>query len=250
MLRGKAYILIPLGDIMANDFLENHSVVDEIIKLIESARDELTIITPFLNLDPRMKNALNSAKNSDVSITLYTKWKEKLAAKDEKHIDFFKSIGAEIVFIDRLHSKLYVNEREAVMCSMNMVAGSQSDSQEIGIFTNDERLVRDFNAYAGRMYKRKMSDDFSPKKSAAKDSPSRKKEEANMGYCIRTKSRIPFDKDNPFTPEKMKIVLSYKTKNYPEKYCHFTGEDSNGKTTYARPILSKNWDAAKDKHGL
>ncbi len=42
----KAYINNTLASIMANDFLENHRVVDEIIKLIESARQEFYLTFP------------------------------------------------------------------------------------------------------------------------------------------------------------------------------------------------------------
>lgn len=37
--------------------------------------------------------------------------------------------------------------------------------------------------------------------------------------------------------------------DYPEKYCHFSGEPSNGETTFARPILKKNWARAKEVFG-
>jgi hypothetical protein len=32
--------------------------------------------------------------------------------------------------------------------------------------------------------------------------------------------------------------------DYGEAYCHFTGEQSYGETTFARPILRKNWTKA------
>lgn len=36
--------------------------------------------------------------------------------------------------------------------------------------------------------------------------------------------------------------------NYPEKYCHFSGDKSNGKTSKIKPILGKYWKVAKEKH--
>jgi hypothetical protein len=42
----------------------------------------------------------------------------------------------------------------------------------------------------------------------------------------------------------------FSNNEYPEKYCHFSGEPSSGETTFSRPILRKNWTKAKDVFGL
>jgi hypothetical protein len=33
--------------------------------------------------------------------------------------------------------------------------------------------------------------------------------------------------------------MDAKNKDFKEKYCHFSGEFSNGQTSFARPILAK-----------
>jgi hypothetical protein len=70
------------------------------------------------------------------------------------------------------------------------------------------------------------------------------------GYCIRTGVKIPFNVEKPFSTEALKIWSRYNDKNYPEKYCHFSGEKSEGKTSFSRPILNKNWKKAKAEHKL
>jgi hypothetical protein len=65
------------------------------------------------------------------------------------------------------------------------------------------------------------------------------------GYCIRTGVSIPFNPDRPLCDEAFKSWSRYKDKNYSEKFCHLTGEPSNGETSFARPILKKNWIKAK-----
>ena len=42
----------------------------------------------------------------------------------------------------------------------------------------------------------------------------------------------------------------YSDTEYPEKFCHFSGEHSNGETSVSKPILKKNWKRAKEIHGL
>lgn len=60
-----------------------------------------------------------------------------------------------------------------------------------------------------------------------------------FGYCIRTGERIPFDVTHPFSLDAYRSWASFKNWNYRENYCHKTGEQSNGRTSMAEPILNK-----------
>lgn len=66
-----------------------------------------------------------------------------------------------------------------------------------------------------------------------------------VGYCIRTGTPIPFNPGRPFCDDAYKSWAKFSKEDYPEKFCHFTGEPSNGETTKARPIMKKNWAVAK-----
>jgi hypothetical protein len=63
----------------------------------------------------------------------------------------------------------------------------------------------------------------------------------NNGYCIRTGVRIPINIERPMCFEAYKVWNEYGDRNYPEKFCHFTGELSYGETSYNKPILNRNW---------
>lgn len=58
-----------------------------------------------------------------------------------------------------------------------------------------------------------------------------------LGYCIRTGVRIPFDPSRPFSYEAYQSWVIFENWDYPEKYCHKTGKYSNGRTSMANPIL-------------
>ena len=62
-----------------------------------------------------------------------------------------------------------------------------------------------------------------------------------MGYCIRTGEEIPINRDEPMSPRAFKSWVRFEDEEYPEKYCHFSGEPSDGQTSMAKPILKKNW---------
>lgn len=64
------------------------------------------------------------------------------------------------------------------------------------------------------------------------------------GYCIRTGENIEFNPERPMSNKAFKMWNKYGDKDYEEKYCHYSGEPSNGETTFAKPILRKNWKKA------
>lgn len=71
-----------------------------------------------------------------------------------------------------------------------------------------------------------------------------------LGYCIRTGNKIPFNPNKPFCNEAYQSWAKFGNEEYPEKYCHFSGEKSNGETSKAKPILRKNWSEAKKVFNL
>lgn len=65
------------------------------------------------------------------------------------------------------------------------------------------------------------------------------------GYCIRTGVEIPFNPEKPLCYSAFKTWNEYGDTEYPENYCHFSGELSGGETCVSKPILRKNWKKAK-----
>ena len=77
-----------------------------------------------------------------------------------------------------------------------------------------------------------------------------KSTDLDTAFCIRTGISIPFNTERPMTNEAFKSWSRYGDENYPEKFCHFSGESSHGETSFTRPILFKNWKKAKEKFGF
>lgn len=65
-----------------------------------------------------------------------------------------------------------------------------------------------------------------------------------MGYCIRSGTPIPFNIEEPMTPKAFKSWARFEDSDYEEKFCHFSGEESKGRTSMAKPIMKKNWKKA------
>ncbi|OOG73800.1 phospholipase D family protein [Algoriphagus sp. A40] len=62
--------------------------------------------------------------------------------------------------------------------------------------------------------------------------------EHSHGFCIRTGIQIKFNPKQPMSAEAWKSWNKFANENYPEKFCHKTGQASNGKTSMKNPILN------------
>ena len=67
-----------------------------------------------------------------------------------------------------------------------------------------------------------------------------------IGYCIRTGEVIEYNIKMPFSQKAFKNWEKFENEEYPEKHCHYSGEKSNGKTSFSKPILKKNWKMSKN----
>jgi hypothetical protein len=70
------------------------------------------------------------------------------------------------------------------------------------------------------------------------------------GYCIRTGVEIKFNIEKPLSYDAFKKWNIHGNEDFPEKFCHFSGEPSKGETSVKKPILSKNWKKAKEIFNL
>jgi hypothetical protein len=68
------------------------------------------------------------------------------------------------------------------------------------------------------------------------------------GYCIRTGQQIAFNLKKPYCSQAFSTWSQFGNKDYAENFCHFSGEGSNGDTSFANPILKRNWRKAKEQH--
>lgn len=100
----------------------------------------------------------------------------------------------------------------------------------------------------------KLSDFFSNRlkteNSFKKDTFIPKQTTKQMGFCIRTGTQILFNPKHPMCDTAFQSWEKFKNSEYPEKYCHFSGEQTNGETTFSKPLLRKNWNKAKETHRL
>lgn len=201
---------------------------------------------------------------------------------------FMDCPNIEIRYEKRLHAKYYANESAAIITSMNLYRFSQDNNIEAGILMNSflgsldleaseyfkrvisqseliykktpeynsslmglKRTYKDSTEVVNRVnefFAKIRHENFSPEKGNIKKHLVENTE--TKGFCIRTGKSISFNPNQPFCEEAYNSWLKFKNKDYPEKYCHYSGEPSNGETTFSKPILKKNWQKAKETNKI
>ena len=244
-------------------FLNTRKAVSEIEDLIRNAAERLILVSPYLKLSKDFKELL-TYRNSKDKVTYVIFGKQELNPDEMKFLQGLRFVILK--YNENLHAKCYVNDDRMVITSLNLYEFSMANNKEMGVLIEksdpaDHQLFED--AYKEIDYINETSErfelhspkpvDFKSNNNSIKDTRTQNLnlEKGDLvGYCIRTGVEIPFNITKPLTNEAFKSWKKYGDPEYPEKYCHFSGESSYGETSVSKPILKKNWKKAKETFNL
>ena len=240
-------------------FLNTRRAVSEIEELIKNADQRLVLVSPYLKLSKDFKELL-TYRNSKDKITTVIFGKQELKPDEMTFLQGLRFVVLK--FKEDLHAKCYVNDHHMVITSLNLYEFSMANNREMGVLIDkndpaDAQLFDDamkevdfisetsqrFEFSAAKPVAMKAPEPVKPAKPESAQSVPRKT--GNKGYCIRTGIEIPFNLEKPLSYEAYKSWSKFSNPDYPEKFCHFSGEASDGETTVSKPILKKNWKNAK-----
>jgi phosphatidylserine/phosphatidylglycerophosphate/cardiolipin synthase-like enzyme len=249
-------------------FLNTKKSVSEIEDLIRDAGQTLILISPYLKLSKDFKELL-SYRNSKDKITTVIFGKVELNPDEMKFLESLQFVILK--YKDDLHAKCYLNDEKMIITSLNLYEFSMNNNKEMGVLiekanANDLELFEEaykevdyINTTSQRFaYKTQSVSQVSSKQAISKEDEKPKqvgsktgdKSKNGKGFCIRTGVEIPFNLEKPMSYDAFKSWSKYSDTEYPEKFCHFSGEPSNGETSVSRPILKKNWNKAKIQFDL
>ncbi len=243
------------------EILNRFEVNDALKKIIEAANNQIILISPYIKLNTALKAALQKhrEKKDFKLIVVYGKNEEDTRSSlSDADFDFFKSFpNVEIRYHKRLHAKLYANDYDTLITSMNLHSYSIKENIEVGIIL-EMNLLRDIGNFLSNAIGNSLESqarEFAEyviekstihfQREAKKESSlfglftSHKKPEVivdkpRSGFCIRTKQLIPFNLNMPFSSSAYASWQRYGNKLYEEKYCHQCGQPN--KTSFAKPI--------------
>jgi len=234
-------------------FLNTSGVSFFLEELIKRTKDKLILVSPYLQFNDRIKEHIQNLNIQKKHIRIV--YRENKLHPDENNW-LANQIGVRTSICKNLHAKCYINDTEAIITSMNLYEFSQLNNNEMGIHITkeaDHELYNDAYDEVQRLLTISEELRVTVQKIDAKNSPPKNGKEKAIdvsGFCIRTGVPIPFNIEKPLSKEAYKKWNEYGDADYPEKFCHFSGEVSNGETSVNQPVLKKNWKKAKDTHQL
>lgn len=214
--------------------------IKSILKEATQAQD-VFIVTPYVKLDTRTKDAFEEASDKNVRVTMLIR-----ADADHPLEDINWLLRKRVILrkVDKLHAKIYLGASGGLVASMNLHSFSGQESKEAGVYFQDEdslRKLRDrVNKWVGN------SQEVDPvgvpaKPQAQEKVPAQQSQVAaktgtvsTKGFCIRCGKPKTYNPKYPHCDDCFKKWAEYGNDTYPEKHCHRCG--AQFKTTKKDPI--------------
>lgn len=131
-------------------YLKPKQISGEIMTLIEEADEKLIIISPYYNISKwhKLLGAFRIAKKKEIHVEFYVR-----DETDKKSFYEIKGIDCTPFEIPHLHTKLYLNEKYAIVSSMNLNVSSDVNSLDIGHKTETKKEYEELYDYYERYIK-------------------------------------------------------------------------------------------------
>lgn len=248
------------------EFMHGLQIGISLLQTISQSQKWLFLVSPYLKPWDELLNSIIDASHRRVAVTLVLRGAE-MRAENEKLSKPLADRGVTIKFLDRLHAKLYVNESQAVVTSMNLHRESLLDSWEAAVVLNGQKdrdgyeqvlnSLRELTTKVEAQEKRlapcrlesspKVSRNVSPSpvpqnKTSGKnlEHPPRGRADIRMqGACIRCCTPISLNPERPFCRACFASWAEFENADYQEKHCHRCGTTSL--TSMARPLCRGCW---------
>lgn len=114
-------------------FLNTSGTTFFLEELIKNTHGRLTLISPYLHINPRLRQLLLDADAMEVEIDVVY-GKKDLHPEEEAWLSRLEN--AQISYCENLHAKCYMNETSAIVTSMNLYEFSQVNNNEMGILVD------------------------------------------------------------------------------------------------------------------
>jgi phosphatidylserine/phosphatidylglycerophosphate/cardiolipin synthase-like enzyme len=233
-------------------FLTATNTEAELESMLKKARGHLIIISPYIKPNDNLLSRLtDAAQNNRVSIQMVCR--EGDLTKDQR-AKLEQIPNLELLFNELVHAKCFYDDKHMVITSRNLYDKSSGNNLEMGVLLNAT-----FEGDSQAFHDAKKEAEFIIRQSSpSKSTNSEQKHEAliprdkvtttsqaKMGYCIRCRNPIAFDRDRPYCKDDFKTLPKFHNYEDPESYCHQCGELKN--VSRARPRCSDCFNENKGK---
>ncbi len=120
-------------------------IASAILFVIQTAREELFIVSPYIQLGAGSKrhwvefsSAMQSALDRGVHVTFISRAKDHYHKSDNMEtLKEWRAKGCTVYLVPDLHAKIYYNEHVAIISSLNLYFASTIKNYEIACVIND-----------------------------------------------------------------------------------------------------------------
>ncbi len=233
--------------------------------IIREAGEFLVIISPYVKIDREIKSLLED-KGNENGIKIYFVYGKK--SLDPAIMEWLDSLpNVQTLFLKDLHAKCYLNEKKALVTSLNLYDYSMINNVEMGVYVALTGGFWGDNDRDGSLHKRIVNEakriidqseppytsaatkqatpSKAPKSTKSKGSKSDSQATSAIatGFCIRCSREIAADPGKPFCDKDFKIWNKFKKEDYEERHCHLC--DQEKETTKAKPVCTDCWKEHK-----
>jgi phosphatidylserine/phosphatidylglycerophosphate/cardiolipin synthase-like enzyme len=178
-------------------FLDTTGVSYHLQQLMNGANEKLLLISPFLKIGERLKQSLQDLDRLKIDIRIIY-GKNDLEPAEQNWIQSLRNVRTS--FCKNLHAKCYLNEKAALITSMNLIDFSQINNNEMGIYIDkniDPELYKSVYDEAMRLVR--ISDEIQITVAQVPKTPDKTVTPIpdKTGVCIRCHGEI---KLNPMVP--------------------------------------------------
>ena len=233
-------------------FLTTAAVSYHLEKIVNEAEDWLMIVSPYIKMNSRIQDYIVRKcwepilkTNVDHPIATVIIYRGK--KRDPELEEWFRSLPYTVVgFHKDLHAKCYLNEKEALITSMNLYDYSQINNYEMGILISSDSEPELYNQIYEevanlRSVMTEMHFDDGEMEERWKREHTFTSLDAETeivlpksGFCLRCKTKIPFALDKPYCNSDYRTWARFNNENWEEDYCHTCGAEHD--TSMAKPL--------------
>jgi hypothetical protein len=115
-------------------FIPPMEIATRIMTLIDNAKTELILVSPYISIDKwtKFKRCLQRASDRGVDITIYAR------ENSNQNLETIKSFKVNLYLVKDLHAKIYLNDNYAIASSQNLIQYSDDNSIDFGYSTETE----------------------------------------------------------------------------------------------------------------
>ncbi len=241
------------GETTMAKFLTTSGISFHLEGLIKGSREKLFLISPYLKINPRLRQLLEDKDRDKIDIRVVY-GKSDLQPEENNWLKSQASIRSS--YCDNLHAKCYLSESEALITSMNLYDFSQVNNEEMGVLVSkaeDAALYASVYEDVMRLIRISQEIRVTVEKVAKQNadagtkvprSGSTKVTVPEHGVCVRCKGVLKADPTHPYCKDCYATWKQFGDPDYPERFCHLCGKSND--STMRKPTCYDCYKTFKD----